>query len=55
MLEVLPKITTSTALYAAVAAKTSCLRAFVKIEQHAEKVNVKTNTTIICVRLLFLI
>ena len=41
--EVLPKNTTSTAQYAAVAVKTSCFLAFVKIEQKADaaKVNKK--------------
>lgn len=45
--EVFPKNTTSTAQYAAVAAKTSCLLAFVKIEHEAEKaiVNEKTVTS----------
>ncbi len=54
MFEVLPKDTTSTALYAAVAVKTSRLRAFVKIEQHVEKARVKNRTTSICDRLLSL-
>lgn len=41
MFEVLPRNTTSTAEYAAVAAKTSCFFACVKIEQEAEKSSVK--------------
>jgi len=42
--EVLPRKTTNTAEYAAVAVKTSCLFAFVKIEQEAENANVKKKT-----------
>lgn len=38
--EVLPKNTTKTARYAAVAVKTSCLLALVKIEQEAEAIRV---------------
>ena len=41
--EVLPKNTTSTAQYAAVAVKTSCFLALVKIEQEAEAIRVDPN------------
>ena len=41
--DVLPKNTTSTAQYAAVAVKTSCFLAFVKIEQKAEAAMVNKN------------
>ena len=50
---VLPKNTTKTAQYAAVAAKTSCLRALVKIEQQAANVRVKKNITRIWCNPLF--
>lgn len=46
--DALPKKTTRTALYAAVAAKTSCRRAFVKIEQESENTNVNRKTVTIC-------
>lgn len=55
MFEVLPKNTTSTAQYAAVAVKTSCLLAFVKIEHEAEKAMVNEKTVATCARLLLLI
>ena len=41
--EVLPKNTTSTAQYAAVAVKTSCFLALVKMEQEAEAITVDRN------------
>lgn len=41
--DVLPKKTTSTAQYAAVAVKTSCFLALVKIEQEAEAIKVDRN------------
>ena len=41
--EVFPKNTTSTAQYAAVAVKTSCFLALVKMEQEAEAIRVNRN------------
>ena len=55
MLEALPKKTTSTAQYAAVAVKTSCLLAFVKIEHEAEKAMVNEKIVTICALLLLFI
>ena len=53
--EVFPKNTTSTAQYAAVAAKTSCLLAFVKIEHEVEKAIVNEKTVTSCALLLLFI
>jgi len=44
MFEVLPRKTTNTALYAAVAVRTSWRRAFVKIEHEAAKKRVNKKT-----------
>ena len=41
--EVLPKNTTNTAQYAAVAVKTSCFLALVRIEQEVEAIRVDRN------------
>lgn len=47
LFDVFPRNTTSTAEYAAVAANTSCLFAWVKIEHEAEKSRVKAKIVMI--------
>ena len=54
-LEALPKKTTSTAQYAAVAVKTSCLFTFIKIKHEAEKATVNEKIVTTCALLLLFI